>query len=113
MHLQDHDIVVEDKGILFRACVTAAALDALQRRAGCRQPAEVLIADNREELERLAIAGFRAGCSDINAAPVTIGPKDVEPIDRPDDRTGRSSTLSPRHWLPRGLFRLRRHRSGS
>lgn len=112
MHLQDHDIVVEDKGILFRACVTAAALDALQRRVGYRQPAEVLIADNREELERLAIARFRAGCADTDAAPVTISPKDVEPIDQPDDRTGRSSTLSPRPWLTRGLFRPRRHHSG-
>lgn len=79
MHLQDHDIVVEDEGILFRACVTAAALDALQRRAGCTQPAEVLIANNREELERLAIAGFRAGRGDTDAAPIAIDRADLEP----------------------------------
>lgn len=78
MHLQDHDIVVEDEGILFRACVTAAALDALQRRAGCRQLAEVLIADNREELERLAITAFRAGGGNSDAAPVAIDRSDLE-----------------------------------
>ncbi len=42
MYLQDHNIVVEDEGILFRARVTAAALDALQRRAGCRQCAMIV-----------------------------------------------------------------------
>lgn len=111
MPFQDHDIVVEDGGVLFRACVTAAALEALQRRAGTPLAAEALIADNRLELEGLAIAGFRSGRSDADAAPVSIDADDVHA--RLDACTGRSSDSRPRHAMARGLFRPHRHRPGS
>ncbi len=82
MHLQDHDIVVEDEGILFRACVTAAALDVLGRRGAREQPAEALIADNRAGLERIAIAAFRAGDAG-EPTPVIIGANEVAALASP------------------------------
>ena len=108
MHLQDHDIVVEDEGVLFRACVTAAALDALQRRAGRPQPAEALIADHRAKLEQLAIAGFRAG--EAGSAPISIDAEDVEGVLAACPDQAWSARV--RHGMAGGLFRPRRHRPG-
>lgn len=95
MHFQDHDIVVEDRGLLFRACITAAALALLERGGQRDQPAEVLIADNRADLERIAVAAFRAS-GDANACPVIIGPEDVAVFPRTADCYAPAASAAPR-----------------
>ena len=64
MEFIDHDIVVEDSGLLFRACISGAALKALWCPAAGPIEAEALIADHRSRLEEAAIRKHRAGLVD-------------------------------------------------
>lgn len=67
MEFNDHDLVVEDNGLLFRACISGSALNTLWRPTMGTIEAEVLIADNRPRLEEVAIRKHRTGligCAD-------------------------------------------------
>lgn len=63
MDFGDHDIVVDDAGLLFPVCVSGGALKALWSMGTRPLDAETLIASHREWLEEIAIRKRRAGLS--------------------------------------------------
>jgi hypothetical protein len=77
MDFNDHDLVVEDNGLLFRACISGSALNTLWRPTMGAIEAEVLIADNRPWLEEVAIRKHRTGLVGC-AGRVTITATDVD-----------------------------------
>lgn len=76
MDFIDHDLVIEDNGLLFRACISGSALKSLWCPTRGLVEAEVLIADNRSRLEEVAIRKYRAGLVDCGDR-VTITAADL------------------------------------